>query len=171
MTTLDRAKQRAILTALQEVYPKEYFAGSMTDADLWSTEDLWYLEEHDLVELKKRVSSSGDQKITIFAARLTAKGMDFLADDGGLSAVLGTVTVRIHEDTLKAIIESKIMEADLPTPEKKRWLDQLRNLPAEATKHLVLKLLDLGLAHAPDALPLLQNTFESIEHLSKTAIP
>ena len=78
--------------------------------------------------------------------------MDFLADDGGLSAILGVVTIKLHDDTIKSLIESKILESDLPEPEKKRFLDHLRELPGEATKHLVLKLVDLGLEKAPTAI-------------------
>lgn len=78
--------------------------------------------------------------------------MDFLADDGGLSAILGVVTIKLHDDTIKALIEGRILQSDLPEPEKKRFLAQLRELPAETTKHLVLKLVDLGLDKAPTAI-------------------
>lgn len=81
----------------------------------------------------------------VLSARLTHKGFDFIQDGGGLGAILDVVTVKLHEDTLKAIIESKLLASDLPEPEKKRFLSQLRELAGEATKHLALKLLDAGM--------------------------
>jgi hypothetical protein len=78
--------------------------------------------------------------------------MDFLADDGGLSSILGVVTVKLHEDTLKQLIGQRITESDLPAPEKSKLLEQLKTLPGEAIKHLTLKLVDAGLANWPIAV-------------------
>jgi hypothetical protein len=84
--------------------------------------------------------------------RITAKGMDFLADDGGVSAILGVVTVKPHEDMLKELIGVRIEESELSTPEKARLIDQLKSLPAEAIEHHSLELIDAGLANWPVAL-------------------
>ena len=43
----------------------------------------------------------------------------------------------------------------MPPEEKERYVDSLRKLPAEMTKHLVLKLMDAGLSNWQKALPLL----------------
>lgn len=69
-----------------------------------------------------------------------------------MGAILGVVTIRLHDDTIKELIQAKILRSDLPETEKKRYLDQLRELPAETTKHLVLKLVDLGLEKGPEAI-------------------
>ena len=146
---LDRSLQLDLLKKLAEAYP------NTTDVQRWESElpgaskNLAYLDEHGLCELKLLQALGGNKP---FMARITAKGMDFLADDGGLSAILGVVTIKLHDDTIKSLIESKILQSDLPEPEKKRLLDQLRELPAETTKHLVLKLVDLGLEKAPTAI-------------------
>ena len=108
---------------------------------------LAYLEEHGLVECKR----AGMDRIIIMA-RITAKGLDFLEEDGGLSAILGVVTIRLHDDTIKELIAQKILESDLAQPDKRRYLDALRELPAETTKHVVLKLVDMGLAAGPKAM-------------------
>ena len=83
--------------------------------------------------------------------------MDFLADDGGLSAILGVVTVKLHEDTLKELIGQRIAESDLPASEKSRLVDQLKSLPGYTIKHLTLKLVDAGLESWPIAV-------QAIEH-------
>jgi hypothetical protein len=87
---------------------------------------------------------------------ITAAGMDFLADDGGLSAILGTVTIKFHDDTLKQMIEAKILSSEADQKDKSQMISELRSLPASAIKHLTMKLLDLGLEHAPGALPLIE---------------
>src|SRR5690606_11320636 len=117
--------------------------------------NLRYLEEHRLVEVQAYETLDGTM---LSSARITARGLDFLADDGGLGAILGVVTVRLHEDTLKELVAAKIRDSALDQPEKQRYLDQLRELPAETTKHLVLRLVDAGLDNWQRALPLLQST-------------
>jgi hypothetical protein len=81
--------------------------------------------------------------------------LDFLEDDGGLSAVLGVQTIKIHDDTIKDLIEAKILVSDMPQEDKKRFIAKLKELPAETTKHLVLKLVDLGIEKAPGAIGVL----------------
>lgn len=148
---LDRALQRQILEAFAAIYPAaKRLPSDFAEAPIDLIEaNLWYLIEHGLIANKQHETSYGVRQIG-FA--ITYKGLDFLADDGGLSAILGVVTVRLHDDTIKALVAAKIHEADLPEPEKKRYLDQLRELPAETTKHLVLKLVDLGLEQGPKAI-------------------
>jgi len=88
--------------------------------------------------------------------RITAAGMDFLADDGGVGAILGVVTVKIHEDTIKQLIEARIAGSDLPEEEKRPLLQAVRELPGEAIKHLTTRLLDLGLDNLPGAVSLIR---------------
>lgn len=146
---LDRELQLELLKKLADSYPQT------TNIQRWESEspgtncNLAYLSEHGLCDFNTAGTYLGDIPIS---ARITAKGMDFLADDGGLSAILGVVTIRLHDDTIKAIIETRIMQSDLPEPAKKRMIDRLRSLGGEATKHLLLKSLDYGLDKAPDAI-------------------
>jgi hypothetical protein len=155
---LDRALQLEMLTALAATYPARADDllpdGEPEEIGDKKIANLLYLEEHGLVEAGLTQFTDGNYGYS--GARITAHGLDFLTDDGGLSAILGTVTVKFHDDTLKALIGKKIEESDLPPPEKKKWTDALRSLPADATKHLTMKLLDMGLAQAPDALHAIQ---------------
>jgi hypothetical protein len=68
--------------------------------------DLMYLEKHGLAESAIRYGLGGHMAIGL--PRITAKGTYSLADGGGLSAVLGVVTVKLHEDTLKELIGVRI---------------------------------------------------------------
>lgn len=153
---LNRELQRKFLTILAESYPNP---GDLKWDELGISKkardaNLSYLVEHGLARAERNEEnlSRGLSLYTYFA---TAKGMDFLEDDGGLSAILGVVTIKLHDDTIKALLESKILESDLPQPEKQRYLDKLRELPAETTKHLVLKLVDLGLEKGPKAIEII----------------
>lgn len=140
-----------MLEYFAEHYPAaKKLSADFADAPLEKIEaNLWYLIEHGLIANRERKDPYG---IAPNGFAITHRGLDFLADDGGLSAVLGVVTVRLHDDTIKALVATKIHESNLPEPEKKRYLDQLRELPAETTKHLVLKLVDLGLEQGPKAI-------------------
>ncbi len=155
---LDRELQRKILERLAEEY-KEPIENSLVyfseiEPDIAKLQaNISYLEEHGLIE-NKEISYIGPA-IPFYFTKITARGMDFLADDGGLSAILGVVTIKIHDDTLRELIELKIMASDLPELDKKKWTDALRELPAETIKHLTMKLLDLGLSYGPAVIPLI----------------
>lgn len=147
--SIDRAVQRQILEALRTSYPdsvrfNNLHLGFTSKGDKRWVTNAAYLAEHGLIEAKITTFMSGEPSV-IALAKLTAKGLDFLEDDGGLSAILGVVTVRLHDDTIKALIEKRIQEADLPPADKQRYLDRLRSLPADATRHLVLELMERGL--------------------------
>ncbi|CAN7399732.1 hypothetical protein [Massilia sp. LjRoot122] len=162
---LDRALQREILEFLadhyagdrQDVFPQRELTAEEDDK---YTTNLLYLEAHGLVDsgLEKGV----DGHWSSAGARITARGLDFLADDGGLTAILGTVTVRFHDDTIRELIAMRIEQSGLPADEKTGLLNQLKALRGESIKHLTMKLLDTGLEHAPKALPVIQNFLETL---------
>ena len=57
--------------------------------DLLAVESLWDLREHGLVngEINEVISAGGSVKSMPWA-RITAAGLDFIEDDGGLKAIL-----------------------------------------------------------------------------------
>ncbi|WP_348700296.1 hypothetical protein [Duganella fentianensis] len=159
---LDRELQREMLEFLSDHYaglPQQVFPSrEMTEAeDDKYTANLLYLEAHGLVEAGLQQGLDGHWMSS--GARITARGLDFLADDGGLTAILGTVTVKLHDDTIKDLIGERIEQSDLPEDEKLSLLNQLKELRGESLKHLTMKVLDAGLENAPKLLPLLQQFF------------
>lgn len=154
---LDRDAQRKMLEDAAEAFPDritwddDEFPG-LTESDVIG--NLRYLEQLGLVDSGVTCTSDGWGQAS--GTEITAQGLDFLQGDGGLSAILGIMTIRIHEDSLKDLIALRIQEAPLAPADKKKWSDALRALPGDATKHLALKLVDLGLAHGHDALRLLE---------------
>ncbi|MGG4774862.1 hypothetical protein ACLO87_09535 [Paenalcaligenes sp. Me52] len=152
-----RERQKAILNAARQAFP-EFHDCSEDIADMTAEEaiaDIRYLEGHGLLKVQgPRYLNQMDWDVSI---QITSEGIDFIEADGGLSAILGVVTVRLHDETIKNLIEAKILAADLPQPDKQRYIDELRKLPAESTKHLVMKLIDAGLTNAPAAWTAIQN--------------
>ena len=148
---LDRTLQLNLLLQIADQYPGPLLQGMGLDfKDPATVRNLIYLEEHGLLTLTKAELNEGGFAVGL--ARATAKGMDFLEQDGGLTAILGTVTVRLHDDTIKDLLQRTIQESALTPEEKQRWTDQLRELPVETTKHLVLRLVDMGLDQGPQAI-------------------
>lgn len=157
---LDRSMQLKVLKHYADIYPGESCEkwSAFGDHEHAVAANLFYLQEHGLVKIRGQLASEGS--LIYQGGRITAKGIDFLADDGGLSAILGVVTIKLHDDTIKALVEQRILASNLPEPEKKRLIDRLRDLSAETTKHLVLKLVDLGLEKSQDAIALILKLLE-----------
>ncbi len=156
---LSRELQKEMLEHLRDCYPN----GSDEVVNLGdqeqSTGNLYYLRELGLVTLLDSEYMSGEK--AIHQAKITAKGLDFIEDDGGVSAILGTITVKLHEDTLRQLIEAKVKVSNAPEDQKTGLLKALREAPGDAIKHLTEKLLDLGLENAPKAFPLIQTLLQS----------
>lgn len=162
--SLDRALQREILLRLSQIYPA-YMDNPLGQFDRNPDEvnkNIHYLTDHKLVE-GLFSNNLGDDIPLPFNLKATHQGMDFLADDGGLSAILNVVTVRLHEDTLRQLITSKIQASDLPAEEKNSLLQTVKELPGEAIKHLSEKLLDLGLENAPRAVSLIHKALQYVQ--------
>ncbi len=154
---LDRNLQRQILFGLRDLMPLGTYelvqdlGLSELDENILLT-NLFYLAEHGLIEhgfKRQDYVGAAAEHIQMSPALITARGMDFLEQDGGLSAILGVVTVRLHDDTIRSLVEAKIVKSDLPEPEKRRFLDALKSLPGDAIKRLAMRLIDKGVDQIP----------------------
>lgn len=158
---LDRELQRRVLTLMASKYPhglseEDYDDLVETCGEEALDSNLYYLMEHGLIDQGVSLPINGPVLINTDKLRCTAKGMDFLADDGGLGAILGTVTIKLHEETLRQLIEAKVQASNLPPEKKSGILKALREAPGETTKQLITKLVDLGMENVPKAVPLIQ---------------
>lgn len=159
MDKFDRATQREILQILYDAYPEKL---TQDEADvllarfpdyLTSTANLLYLESHELI--KSGLHDTGGGYIAIDVPEITHKGIDFIRDDGGLSAILNVQTVKLHDSTIIAL-EDIIRVANLPEEKKSVLISKLRELPADTIKHLTLQLLTPAVLHP-------QTVIQSIE--------
>jgi hypothetical protein len=90
---IDRSFQRSLLLWMRDKYPSmaHDVPKSLDGNDRLFYFNLLYLQEHGLCEALTQESLDG--KFSWGGAKITAKGVDFLENDGGLSAILGVVTV------------------------------------------------------------------------------
>ena len=120
MELMDRELQRQLLAGLAAAYPATVDPmelGLNSDDPRW-TFNAMYLAEHDLVDAQVvRDLTAGD---VIARARITAKGLDFLQDDGGLGAILNTVTVRFEVVDLALVGGAHVSEALHRGPRSRR---------------------------------------------------
>ncbi|WP_391528499.1 hypothetical protein [Photorhabdus akhurstii] len=152
----DRQLQRDILSVAASCYPNSTGNISLYPISLADipndklVANIVYLNEHRLIEGGYEHVMSGIIPM-LGTIRATRKGVDFMLNDGGLSAILNVVTIKVHDETIQQIVKF-IEQSDQSPEDKKKYLDQLKQLPYETTKHIVLELVKKGLAHVPDAV-------------------
>lgn len=150
MELLQREFQNQILRVLSEQYPATVDLGAAgLDKDgRQLAYNLAYLEEHRLITAIWTHPLSGDPFAGM--ARITAAGIDFISDDGGLSAILGVVTVKLHEDTIKSLLIEKVESSSANGSVRAKLIEQIKSLPAAATKELTMAAIKRGVADMPD---------------------
>lgn len=160
--SLNRQLQLQILQRAAAAYPGGLRPGDFQLADETAeiVRNVHYLNDDGLITVVWS-QELGIQVSRPISVKATYKGLDFLADDGGLSAILGVVTVRLHEDTIRQLITQKLESANLPEEEKRPLLQAVRELPGETIKHLTTKLLDLGMDNLPRATELIHKALQS----------
>lgn len=171
MDWLDRNLQREFLSKLYKVYPYsityDYYinaAIAQTNGVIEAEEDdgvsfvlkqsanLQYLAEHGLVAFDDKAVIS--DTVISTTVKITAKGIDFLTDDGGLSAILGVFTVKLHSDTIQALL-NKIDQTDIPPEEKSRLKGILNRMGDVALTKFTEKAIDA--VTSPQIIKLLQS--------------
>lgn len=170
---IDRSFQRKLLEKLADKYPNFYNVEELLKDDVQDISDrtiknnLEYLREHKLVEVKWGGtlvgigSIDGDVEIHLpTSAKITAAGLDFLADDGGLTAILGVVTVKLHEETIKELMIAKVQSSDAEPTVKRNLVETLKKLPADAMKELTMATIRRGIESVPNVVSWLQTLFQ-----------
>lgn len=152
---------------LAESYPKHHdikdiFEKFDSDDEEKYLANIVYLDEHGLIESSIQFGIDGHAMCEI--PKITHKGMDFLADDGGLSAILGIVTIKLHDETIRELIALRI-EKENP-PNKRELLDQLRSLPGGAIKHLNDAITGCGIGQLAGSTSSNTNNFRPIASFS-----
>tara|TARA_R110001592_G_scaffold144524_1_gene367740 strand:+ start:58 stop:558 length:501 start_codon:yes stop_codon:yes gene_type:complete len=158
----DRELQNQILSRLKEAYPGPVMSRSLAERMQVDHHhlccNLAYLREHDLVSGEIRITSDGSKTLAPCQMKITAKGIDFIEEDGGLSAVLGLVTVKLHADTIRGLILAQVEASDAETSVKTQIKATVQNLPAKGLEAVVTRLAQEGLTRLPNAMQWLQTT-------------
>jgi hypothetical protein len=157
----DRTLQREILQALYDAYPNQLpdeipqqIEQKFHDRDTF-TANLLYLQEHGLIKSATLKTADALFHPTLFIAKITQDGIDFVRDDGGLGADLKAQVIKFHDSTIVAL-EDILLLSNLPEEEKQGALAKLRSLPEDAIKHLTLQLLTKAALNAPAVLHIFQ---------------
>ncbi|KLU13888.1 MULTISPECIES: hypothetical protein [Xenorhabdus] len=161
MSKFDRELQKLILEKAIDAHPdatdaKQFHELLMTrfdsDEEKKVRANIIYLVEHKIITIDYNQHSNYNNLSSyqlINSIRATEKGIDFMLDDGGLSAILNVTTIKFHHDAIQQIAD--LIELTVQDPEdKQRFLTQLKQLPYETIKHVSLELVNKGLAQIPN---------------------
>lgn len=157
MASFDRNLQLKILELAIESYPEQisHIPLELSSIDSKTLlQNIAYLCQEGLITGGIEDSFDGmEPAIDLITA--TNDAVNLLSEEGSVSASLKIVTVKLHDETLSALRE--FINQNIPDPEeKKAYLQRLKELPADATKHIVLELLNQGLGQIPNAVQWLQ---------------
>lgn len=152
---LDYAAFRLILEELYAHYPKgvgpNQIAGLMALPESEQEKTLCYLAEHGLITVPIHKSLGGGRsygRVTI-----TKGGIDFLQPDGGLSALTAPV-IRIAPESLVSVIDQALAAHGATGEQRSIIKKSLGVAGSEGLKVIVQRLVDAGIAHAPDLIRL-----------------
>jgi len=148
---LNRPLQLRMLRTLKESYPAHSANFNQRfESDPDFIPNLHYLKGHGLVtgvEVKTHTSSG-----QLLNVRITEPGLDFLEEDGGIGAILRTVTVRLDAEQLRQILAAKVQALSIPEEKKASALEKIRNLPTEILNNLIMRVIDKGIDRSPELL-------------------
>ena len=80
------------------------------------------------------------------AYRITSKGIDFLEDDGGLSAILNTVTVKFDVDNVRELVEAGLLTAHVPEEKQGALMKAIQEAPGTMLQTAVTKMVEKGMS-------------------------
>ncbi|ENU5341466.1 hypothetical protein ACHCAK_22400 [Raoultella ornithinolytica] len=147
MDKFDRELQRYILSRCIEAYPAHTTWGSFPEImqfdDVKLSANIIYLAEHGLLTIREQ--RSDDPYSFLDNMRATCKGVDFLQNDGGLSAILNVQTVKFHREAV-VVLEDLIAMSTMNNEQKEKAKSILGELSTEALKTVVQAATTAGLS-------------------------
>ena len=162
MELIDREYMQTLLLALGGSYPRSVVAGHLPEAPgNKRMVNLAYLDEQGLIDVEWSEDLSAVEP-EVSSARINARGIDFLKSDGGMSAILGVVTVRLHADTLRELLLNQVEKSNEDPTVKDLVKKQIRELPANAIGTLSERSLEAALGRVPLVANWLLKAIESL---------
>lgn len=157
MSLVNREFQRILLETLREEFPhymervtlgrnikkhqrvNEATYDSKTDKIFEF--NFYYLIEHGLI---KQHNFQDDELEDYYQPkyRITPKGIDFLENDGGISAILNTVTVKFDVNNVRELVEAGLLKANVSEERKSVLKEALRKAPGIIFQKITDKLLE-----------------------------
>lgn len=148
MDKFDRELQKYILSRCIEAYPDHTSWNSFTPEimqldDVKLSANMIYLAEHGLLTIREQ--RSGDPYSFLDNMRATCKGVDFMQNDGGLSAILNVQTIKFHREAV-VVLEDLIAISNMDVEQKEKAKSTLGELSTEALKTVVQAATTAGLS-------------------------
>ncbi|MGE4195445.1 MAG: hypothetical protein AB7E51_18835 [Pseudodesulfovibrio sp.] len=154
---VDRTLQRRILLMLEDFYPNEAAeheyvpilfpenVGEVVDGkplykridDKQFYKETRHLDEVGFIQINKPYNR---------CLILTAKGRDFLEDDGGLSAIVNTITVKFDADNVRELVEAGLFSAHVPEEKQGALMKAIREAPGALLQTAVTKMVEKGMS-------------------------
>jgi len=158
--SLDRNIQRNVLIAMAKEYPKQIctdefclaaFGPTFNDSESYTNKhfaeqmnilasNLKYLEEHGLIKILWKGNFYPNQ------GGINAKGLDFLEEDGGLSAILNTVTVKFDANSIRQLVESGLLKTNVPKEKQGALKKAIQEAPGTVLQTAVSTIVGQGLS-------------------------
>ncbi|WP_338332822.1 hypothetical protein [Acetobacter sp. LMG 32666] len=158
MNKITREEWLSVLHRLQP-YGMEYVSDIKVfdgiDRDLLF-QCLSYLSLHGFI--KSRCDRSIDGFWSWGGVELTARGLDYLSDDGGITAEEKTITVKLDGDTIKALLCRAVDSAPESEATKASVKQKVKAMGGEALKDLTSSLISKGIENAPGLVQWLGTT-------------
>ncbi|KGB00157.1 hypothetical protein DR73_2214 [Enterobacteriaceae bacterium ATCC 29904] len=150
MNKFDRKLQLEVMKTLLNTYPGRVGREEFTSiTKIFNDEDkmianLLYLEGHGLITsgLIAHTSSYG---INFGNLSITVRGIDFMQDDGGLSAILGVQTIKFHKDAV-VVLEDLIALSNMSDEQKEKAKSTIGEMTTEAIKTVVQAATTAGIS-------------------------
>ena len=141
---LNRKLQKDILVALSEVYPDSLLVSALPgfSHNREFMGNLFYLQEHGVID-GGDIREPGKCR-SMVDAQITKAGLDFLADDGGLSAILGYKFVKIEVSALVDSLIKLLQEIEVDGDKRSTAAERLNAMDDSALANLVVELLQRG---------------------------
>lgn len=152
MEKFDRKLQREILQACVDSYPStplpERFNNTLVaecaqDDIQKLIANIYYLFEHDLIYINNK--SMMHDILIIGEISASAKGVDFMLNDGGLGAILNVQTIKFHRDAV-VVLEDLITISNMNDEQKEKAKSTLGEMSTEAIKAVVQAVTTAGLS-------------------------
>lgn len=163
MATFNRNLQFQILQLALESYPDpiDYIPRELAALDKKTLlQNIAYLREEGMIKGGIEEYLSGKEP-ALDTISVTKDAINLLSEEGSISSSLKVVTVKLHDESLTALRD--FINQNVSDPEEKKvYLQRLKELPADATKHIVLELVGKGLGQIPNAVQWLQTTLHHL---------
>ena len=155
MEVVDRQLQKTYLERLAAKYPFPLEFEELVDDDEKGRPEanLSYLREHGLVAF--RVQQVDDEFMAYGSITITAAGIDFISNDGGLTAILGVMTIKLHDDDIRKLLIDGVKALPETKTVQSRLIDQIKDLPSKALEKISMAALERGLKDLPNLVHLL----------------